>query len=59
MKLECGCNGDSFECEEARKLWYEVNSIYQRCSGKDTNFNGWDEYEKALAKYREHKHIIR
>jgi hypothetical protein len=49
-KYICGCNSNSFLCDEAVRLWNEVNRQYDMA--KQTGI--YDNYDKAKLDYDEH-----
>ncbi len=53
--LPCGCIPGEFDCPKAVELWREVNYQYGLLKGHPSTFEGWKDYDEALAKYREHK----
>ena len=52
--LPCGCVPGQHLCQEAARLWGEVNQVYEECQNAPASDYGWLRYDRALTRFWNH-----
>ena len=52
--LPCGCVPGQHLCQEAARLWGEVNQVYEECQNAPASDYGWLRHDQAQANYHQH-----